>query len=384
MVKKAQHFLIAPDSFKGSLSAIEFCEIAKREISQSVPEATIWSFPLSDGGEGFIDSIVYAGLAVPISVSTLDPLHRPIQSQFAWDAQNRTAYIEMAQASGLTLLSPNERNPLQTSSYGTGLIIQQALNQGAQKIVIGLGGSATNDGGAGALQALDIPFYDQSGHVIDFRQTGAMGLAQLARIGSVPEPLKSIEWCLAADVTNPLLGENGATAVFSPQKGATEAQMQQLEAGLAHFAEKMAQAFDTSIANRPGAGAAGGFAGGFIGILQAHLQPGFELLKEALKLPQLLQDQSIDYVITGEGKIDAQTLMGKLPYRLAEWVKSQQQHAPYCVGLCGRLEVEQLPYFDGLHSIHSNEMQPADWDMLVAQTHNHLSQTLRQLLNSWV
>lgn len=372
------HFLIAPDSFKGSLSAVTFCEIAQSVILQRFPEAQVWLRPLSDGGEGFVESVVYAGLAKPQTVSTLDPLHRPIQARFAWQAQERTAFIEMAQASGLPLLTSTERNPLKTSSYGTGEVIQKAIQMGAKKIIIGLGGSATNDGGVGALQALGVPFYNHTGEKIDFRQTGAEGLLRLHKVGSVPEHLKSIEWVLAADVTNPLLGEKGATAVFAPQKGATEAMQSILEAGLGILAEKIAQKFQIQVANRPGSGAAGGFSAGFMGILQASLHPGFDLLSQALQLPQLIQHYPIQLVVTGEGRIDEQTLMGKLPFRLAKLVKTQSSQPPVCIGVCGQLEVGALPYFDALYCIHPIEKRETDWKTLVSLTPERLEQTLQK------
>jgi len=373
------HFLIAPDSFKGSLSAVAFCEIAQSVILQQFPEAQVWLRPLSDGGEGFVESVVYAGLAKLQTVSTLDPLHRPIQARFAWQAQERAAFIEMAQASGLPLLISKERNPLKTSSYGTGEMIQKAIQMGAKKIIIGLGGSATNDGGVGALQALGVPFYNHAGEKIDFRQTGAEGLLQLHRIGSVPEHLKSIEWVLAADVANPLLGEKGATAVFAPQKGATAAMQPILETGLGILAEKIAQKFQTQITNKAGSGAAGGFAAGFMGVLQASLQPGFDLLSKALQLPQLIQHYPIQVVVTGEGRIDEQTFMGKLPFRLAKLVKTQSPQPPACIGVCGQLAVDALPYFDALYCIHPIGKREADWQTLVSLTPAHLEQSLQKL-----
>ena len=378
------NILIAPDSFKGSLSAIQFCEIAQKVILQQMPKAKVWSTPLSDGGEGFIDSLLYNNLAQPISVTTQDPLHRPIQAQFAWQPAHKTAFIEMAQASGITLLKPQERNPLNTSTYGTGIMIQKAIQMGATKIIIGLGGSATHDGAAGALQALGVPFYNQAGERIDFRQTGAAGLLQLHHIGTIPQSLKTLDWILAADVTTPLLGKQGATAIFAPQKGASPQTLPILEAGLGILAQKIEQILQKQIHHLAGSGAAGGFAAGFIGLLNAQLHPGFEVLKEALQLTKLIKKHPIQLMITGEGKIDNQTLMGKLPYRVAKWFKTASSlTAPQTIGLCGQLAVQSLPYFDALYTIHQTDTQN-NWHQLVAQTPSRLEQTLHKVIHSYI
>ncbi|AEG32332.1 glycerate kinase [Thiomicrospira cyclica] len=327
--------LIAPDSFKGSLSAVDFCRISQQLIQQHWPEVAVISRPLSDGGEGFVDAFCYAGLAQSQSVETQDPLGRNVTAHYAWQASTQTAIVEMAQASGLPRLAPNERNPLHTSSYGAGLIIKAAIERGAQRIILGLGGSATNDGGVGALQALGIPCLDKQGRAIS---QGGGALQHLASIGEIPPHLQKIEWLIACDVTNPLTGPQGATAVYGPQKGLQPEQFTILENGLAHFADLVKQQFSRAILTQPGAGAAGGMAGGFIGILGAQTQNGFDLLAEATEFKQLFEqpNQPIDLVITGEGKLDAQTRHGKLPMRVAQLA---QQHQVPTLALCGQLAV---------------------------------------------
>lgn len=347
--------LIAPDSFKGSLSAVEFCRISEEVIQQHWPHIEVITRPLSDGGEGFIDAFCYAGLAQAIQVDSLDPLGRAITAQYAWQASTRTAIVEMAQASGLPLLTPAERNPMLTSSFGTGLVIKAALERGAKTIILGLGGSATNDGGVGAMQALGIEFLNQQGQAIPL---GGAGLNQLEAIGDIPASLQAINWQLACDVTNPLTGPSGATAIYGPQKGLQTNQLEVLEQGLTRLADVVKQQFSREILTRPGAGAAGGMAGGFIGVLGAQTANGFDLLAQASQLQQVFEqpnqsnqyNQPIDLVITGEGKLDAQTRHGKLPIRVAQLAK---QYRVPTLALCGQLAVppQELDEFIGVFSL---------------------------------
>lgn len=364
--------LLAPDSFKGSLSAIEFCDIANRVIQSHHPQAQVISRPMSDGGEGFVDSFVFAGLAEKQTLWTSNALGRKTKAQFAWQEQTKTAMIEMAQASGLPGIRPEERNPLQTHTYGTGQIIQAALELGAKKIVLGLGGSATNDGGAGALQALGIALHDAQGKEINL---GGQGLCNLAQIGDIPAHLLEVEWQLACDVTNPLLGEHGATAVFGPQKGVTEQNFDILENGLKNWAQAITAKTGKEIAEIPGSGAAGGMAAGFIGLLNAQVSPGFEILNQTLQLDTLLESQSIDWIITGEGRMDLQTRYGKLPMRIAEM---GLKHKIPTIGICGTLQCapEDLPEFQALFSILNAPMHEIE---AFQQTPQMLHDTLSSL-----
>lgn len=348
--------LLAPDSFKGSLSAIQFCQIAVNVLHELAPDAQVFSRPMSDGGEGFVESFITAGLAQKHSVWVANPLGRKTKAAFGWQPDSRTAIIEMAQASGLTKLRADERNPLQTHSYGTGQLILEALKLKPLKIIIGLGGSATNDGGAGALQALGIPLLDSQAQPINL---GGQGLKALARIGEVPPHLRAIEWQLACDVTNPLLGEQGATRVFGPQKGVNAHNLALLENGLENLADKIQQATSQDIRHIPGAGAAGGMAGGFVGLLNARITPGFEVLAAGVQLEQLLITEKPDWILTGEGRMDAQTRFGKLPMRIAQL---GQAHGIPTVGVCGALACApaELPEFTGLFSIMNAPMHEID------------------------
>lgn len=349
--------LLAPDSFKGSLSATQFCQIATQVIEAYAPQTEVISLPLSDGGEGFVDAYVTAGLASRETLWVSNPLGRKTKAAYGWQQETQTAIIEMAQASGLPKIRPDERNPLQTHSLGTGQLISAAIEQGAKRIILGLGGSATNDGGAAALSALGIPAFDAKGKEV---MLGGQGLGQVAEIGDVPEHFLDIEWVLACDVTNPLLGDEGATAVFGPQKGLQPQQFDILEKGLENWANVIQQKTGKDVRDLPGAGAAGGMAAGFIGLLDAKIEPGFEVLRQSLQIDRAMEavdGQAIDWVITGEGRIDEQTAYGKLPMRIAEMAK--ERDIP-CIGICGSLGVSELEAFTSLFSIVNTPMHEVD------------------------
>jgi glycerate kinase len=339
--------LLAPDSFKGSLSAVQFCQIAEQAIRLSHPDARILSRPLSDGGEGFVEGFVAAGLAEAKTLWVGNALGRKTKAQFAWLADEQTAIIEMAQACGLPKIRPEERNPMHTHTYGAGQLIQAAIDLGARKVILGLGGSATNDGGSGALQALGVELLDRQGKPIGL---GGQSLRDLASIGPIPAHLLEIEWELACDVTNPLLGETGATRVFGPQKGVTEHTLPVLEAGLANWAQRLFETRGVQVADLPGSGAAGGMAAGFMGLLNARMTPGFDVLNRHLQLNTLLETTPIDWIVTGEGRIDTQTRFGKLPLRIAQL---GLDHKVPTIGVCGSLlcSLEELPEFHALFSI---------------------------------
>ncbi|BBP43709.1 glycerate kinase [Thiosulfativibrio zosterae] len=378
--------LVAPDSFKGSLSAVAICQSVEKVVKKMGWPIQVVSRPMSDGGEGFVDAVLYAGLAQSVTLEVQNPIGKAVSATFAWQPDSRTAIVEMAQASGLPLLSQDERNPLKASSYGTGQLLVRAIEMGAKKIVLGLGGSATNDGGAGALQALGFQMLNSHNQSIG---PGPKGLSELSKIGFEPqgqitlERLQSIEWVIACDVTNPLLGPLGATAVFGPQKGVTPALYSMIETSLQHFADLMERRFKRSVRNLPGAGAAGGMAGGFVGFLDAKLVSGFTLLADLLALENLFEEQKIDCVLTAEGKIDEQTQYGKLPAQIA--LMAQRHHVP-CVAICGKLEasLQDLPMFKALHSIHEHLPPETPLEILLTQTPQNLTKTLKQHLPTWL
>lgn len=355
--KEKMRIVVAPDSFKGSLPASAFCQIAEQVILQQYPDAEVIKLPLSDGGEGFVEAFVCAGLAEEIRLWVSGPLGKKVKASFAWQADTQTAMIEMAQASGLPLVRHDDRNPMNTHTYGTGQLIQAAIDKGAKKIVLGLGGSATNDGGVGALKALGVEFFDAQGREVGL---GGQALKSIATLGKVPNALLEIDWVLACDVTNPLLGDEGATAIFGPQKGLQPEQFEPLEAGLKNLSEVVEKSTGRQITNIAGAGAAGGMAGGFIGVLGAHLEPGFDILNRYLRIEQALlpkDHRPVDFVLTGEGRMDQQTAFGKLPMRIAQLAHSHQIPT---IGICGSLGVSRLPPFTSLFSIVNSPMHEMD------------------------
>lgn len=310
--------IIAPDSFKESLTAMQVAEAIEQGFSEIFPQAEYIKLPMADGGEGTVESMVAATGGELVNVEVTGPLGAPVKAFYGWMGDGETAVIEMAAASGLHLVAPEQRNPLITTSYGTGELILAALNHGARKIILGIGGSATNDGGAGMMQALGVQLSDQQGKALT---VGGAALVQLVDIdlSQLDDRLAQTDILVACDVDNPLCGAKGASAVFGPQKGATPERVQQLDAALQHYGEKIEQVTGKSVINVAGAGAAGGMGAALFGLLNARLQPGIEIVTEALKLAAAVQDA--DLVITGEGRIDSQTIYGKTPVGVARVAK---------------------------------------------------------------
>ncbi|WP_423731963.1 glycerate kinase [Hafnia paralvei] len=310
--------VIAPDSFKESLSAMQVAEAIEQGFSEIFPQAEYIKLPMADGGEGTVESMVAATGGERVHVNVTGPLGQPVNGFFGWMGDGETAVIEMAAASGLHLVAHEQRNPLITTSFGTGELILAALNHGARKIILGIGGSATNDGGAGMMQALGAHFHDIDGKEL---HVGGAALAQLASVdlSQLDARLAQTDILVACDVDNPLCGAKGASAVFGPQKGATPERVKQLDAALQHYGEKIELATGKSVLNVAGAGAAGGMGAALFGLLNARLQPGIEIVTEALKLADAVQ--GADLVITGEGRIDSQTVHGKTPVGVARVAK---------------------------------------------------------------
>lgn len=310
--------VIAPDSFKESLSAMQVAEAIEQGFSEIFPQAEYIKLPMADGGEGTVESMVAATGGERVHVNVTGPLGQPVNGFFGWMGDGETAVIEMAAASGLHLVAHEQRNPLITTSFGTGELILAALNHGARKIILGIGGSATNDGGAGMMQALGAHFHDIDGKEL---HVGGAALAQLASVdlSQLDARLAQTDILVACDVDNPLCGAKGASAVFGPQKGATPERVKQLDAALQHYGEKIELATGKSVLNVAGAGAAGGMGAALFGLLNARLQPGIEIVTEALKLADAVQ--GADLVITGEGCIDSQTVHGKTPVGVARVAK---------------------------------------------------------------
>jgi glycerate kinase len=310
--------VIAPDSFKGSLTAMEVSDAIEQGIREIFPEAKIVKIPMADGGDGTVQCLVNATGGKILREKVTGPLGNEVLASYGILGDKKTAVIEMAEASGLTLVPENKRNPLITTTYGTGQLIKSALGQGCRKMIIGIGGSATNDGGAGMVQALGAKLLDKDGEEIGF---GGGELKKVFRIDTkcLDNRLSETKVLIASDVSNPLCGSQGASRIYGPQKGATPEVIEELDESLAYFAGIIKRDLNKDVKDIPGAGAAGGLGAGLIAFLDAELRPGIEIIIEIVKLEQAIQDA--DLVITGEGKIDSQTIYGKAPIGVAKIAK---------------------------------------------------------------
>jgi len=300
--------ILAPDSYKGSLSSLEVCQAMEVGIREVLPDAEVIQIPMADGGEGTVVAVVAATRGEMVEIPVYDPLGRKIQASFGLVGDHVTAIIEMAAASGLPLLSKEEQNPLLTSTYGTGELIRGALDRKVKQIILGIGGSATNDGGKGMAEALGVRFLDGQGMELA-PGGGSLILLEEIDLAGLDPRLAEVEFQVACDVTNPLTGPNGAAFVYAPQKGANLSMVLQLDQGLANFARVIKAQFGIEINDLPGAGAAGGLGGGLVAFLGAKLISGIELVMTATNFREYLADATL--VFTGEGRIDAQSAYGK-------------------------------------------------------------------------
>ena len=327
--------VVASDSFKGSLTSMQVADAVGRAVAQVAPSCEVVKVDVADGGEGTMDALrqTLGGQKLYIEVS--DPLGRPIKAPYVILEDGITAVVEMATASGLPLLAPGERNPLKTSTYGTGQLIADALCKGCRKFLVGIGGSATNDAGMGMLEALGYRFLDVQGNELH-------GCGEsLEKVVSIDASyanfaLTESEFIVACDVDSPLYGPNGAAYVFSPQKGADSQMVERLDLGLANFAQAVKRYNDKDISEIPGAGAAGGLGGGFVGFLNARLERGVEMVLDAIDFDSLIQGAEL--VITGEGKVDFQTLTGKTPFGVAK--RARRQNIPV-IAIGGGVQISQ-------------------------------------------
>lgn len=308
----------AIDSFKGSMSSLEVADAFELGARKVFSNLEVVKLSLADGGEGTVESLVDGGNGDIITLKVKNPLMREIESFYGIIKNKNLAVVEMAAASGLPLLSKEERNPMKTSTFGTGELIKDALKKGCREFIVGIGGSATNDGGIGMLSALGYKFLDRSGKILDPIGENLINIETIDTSDVMPE-LKVSSFLVACDVDNPLYGERGAAEVYSRQKGATEEMVTELDNGLKHFSEIVMKQFNIEIGNYPGAGAAGGLGGGFLGFLNAQLKPGIDIIIETIGLEEQIKDA--DLVITGEGRIDFQSIMGKTPVGVGKLAK---------------------------------------------------------------
>ncbi len=313
--------VVAPDSFKESLRAKEVAEIIEEGIKRVFPQVEVIKVPLADGGEGTIEAILEARGGKVISQEVASPLGERIKAHFGILDDGFTGIVEMAQASGLSLVPQPQRNPLLTTTYGTGELIKATLDRGCKRIIVGIGGSATVDGGAGMVQALGANLLNGKGKQISFGG-GSLGEIVSIDMSSLDSRVKNTEVLVASDVDNPLCGPKGAARVYGPQKGATPEMVKTLEKNLAHFAMMIKKYLNKEVKNIPGAGAAGGLGAGLIAFLGAELRPGIKLMIEASRLEERIK--GADLVISGEGRIDEQTVYGKTPVGVAEMAKKEK------------------------------------------------------------
>ncbi|MGE0385767.1 MAG: glycerate kinase [Gammaproteobacteria bacterium] len=308
--------VIAPDSFKEGLTALQVADAIERGVLRVYPRAHCVKVPMADGGEGTVQSLVDATGGTLVTRRVTGPLGTPVSATYGLLGDGATAVIEMAAASGLPLVPARRRNPLLTTSFGTGELIRDALDRGARSLIVGIGGSATNDGGAGMAQALGACLRDARGRVLRGRAAGGM-LHRIARVDAdgVDPRLRAATVLVACDVENPLCGPRGAAAIFGPQKGATAAMVRRLDANLRHFGMLLERDLRVAVLDRPGAGAAGGMGAGLVAFAGARLESGIELVMQAARLAQRMRGARL--VITGEGRIDSQTAFGKTPAGVA-------------------------------------------------------------------
>ncbi|GAA6132353.1 glycerate kinase [Halopseudomonas sabulinigri] len=369
--------VIAPDSFKESLSASAVAEAIATGWARVYPDAELLLCPMADGGEGTVDAVLAVTAGERRECQVQGPLGAPVRAHWGW-LPGQQAMVEMASASGLHLVAPQQRDVLRASSHGTGELIRAALDAGARRLVLGLGGSATNDGGAGLLQALGVRFLGADGNELP---SGGAALQQLQHIDltGLDTRLARLEVMVAADVDNPLCGPQGASAIFGPQKGASEQQVAQLDQALAHFADVMSATLGEDVRHCPGVGAAGGLGFAAKAVLKAQFRPGVELVAELCGLADMLQ--GADLVITGEGRLDGQSLHGKTPVGVARLARSAGVPVIALAGSLG--EGYQRLYAEGIAAAFSLAPGPLTLEQAMTEAAAQLTARAADLARLW-
>jgi glycerate kinase len=370
--------VIAPDSFKDSLSAQGVADAVAQGLAQVWPDAQLIKCPMADGGEGTVESVLAACNGQWRRSWVKGPLGDSVEARWGWLPDSHTAIIEMAEASGLQLVPPGQRDACSSSTYGTGELIRAVLDEGAGRVILAIGGSATNDGGAGAMQALGVVLLDQHNRPLP---PGGLALAELARIDlSKMDPrLAQVNFEIAADVDNPLCGPHGASAIFGPQKGASPEQVQQLDQALGHFAEHCAQALNKDVRDEPGSGAAGGLGFAAKAFLGAHFRSGVDVVAQLTGLAEAIN--GADLVITGEGRFDAQTLRGKTPFGVA---RIARQHGVPVVVIAGTLgEGYQALYEHGIEAAFALVSGPMTLQEACGDAPRLLTERARDIARLW-
>lgn len=366
--------IIAIDSFKGSLTSVEAGEVAREGILQVHPNWQIDLIPIADGGEGMLEVMLAATGGCIQRVTAHDPRMRPIEAEYGISADGTTAFIEMATASGLPLVPEEMRNPMKTTTYGTGELMKDALGKGCTRFIVGIGGSATNDAGTGMLQALGFRFLDEEGKPLG---QGGEILEKTLHICSqnVHKMLKNAHFIVACDVQNPFYGPEGAAYVYARQKGADERMIADLDRGMQHFAKVLQRCTGMDIGLTAGSGAAGGMGGGMMALLDAELKSGADLLLDISRFDERIADA--DLIITGEGRIDKQSLMGKIPGKILQRARA---HGIPVIAIAGSVEDEALLLEAGFAEVYATK--PASMPLEEAMKKEVARECVYQTVNS--
>ncbi|VEU80282.1 glycerate kinase [Haploplasma axanthum] len=364
--------VIAPDSFKGSLTAKEASQAIHDGFIKVFPNAEYVLVPMADGGEGTVQSLVDATNGKLLEKKVCGPLEKTVTAKYGILGDGKTGVIEMAEASGIGYVTKETKNPLVTTTYGTGELIMACVEQGVKKIIIGIGGSATNDGGSGMAEALGVKFLDKNGNQIP---RGGGGLSKLDRIdmSNIDPRLKDVELIIASDVTNPLCGEKGASHVFGPQKGATKEMIQILDSNLKHYADVIKKQLGKDVADVPGTGAAGGLGAGLLVFTNSKMQKGIDIVVNYVKLEEKLRNAKL--CVTGEGGIDFQTQFGKAPFGVAQAAKKVSKDLPV-IAIAGSLGREYQELYDkGFDAIFGTIEQVQPLEEVIAAAKESLIRT---------
>lgn len=367
--------LVAPDSFKDSITSNEFCNLFEKVINKNWPKYDVIKIPLADGGEGTVDSLVHLTNGKFIKKQIKGPLRDEIIAKYGI-IQKNVAIIEMASASGLQLIDKDKRNPMHTTTYGTGQLILDAIKKGCKKIIIGIGGSATNDGGLGMMQALGYKCLNEEGKNINYGGKGLLELKKIIKPKNIN--FENIEFKVACDVNNPLYGKNGAAYTYARQKGASIKEIEKLDKGLKNLSEIFKKDLNKDIAYLKGAGAAGGLGAGLAAGLDAKLLSGFEIIKNQINLDKKI-DNSIDLIITGEGELNKQSLNGKLPIEISKLGKKKNINTVLIVGKKD-LSLKEVKKF-GVIGIFSIIDKPSTLDESIKNTNKLLKEKILNIFS---
>lgn len=368
--------VVASDSFKGSLTSLEVAAGAEQGIHEVFPECEVVKVNVADGGEGTMDALRSTLGGQWVTVAAADPLGRPRDVSYVVLSDGKTAVIEMSAASGLPLLEPQERNPMLTSTFGTGEMIVDALSRGCRRFLVGIGGSATNDAGMGMLEALGFRFIDKDGKVLPGRGESLSEVVDIDMSHVSPE-VKESEFIIACDVDSPFCGPRGAAYVFSPQKGADPQMVAELDAGMEHLAEVIVRTTGKDIRNIPGAGAAGGLGGGFLAFLNSRLERGIEMVLDAIAFDDIIRGS--DLVITGEGRVDSQTLTGKTPFGIMKRAQKQNIRTVAIGGSVKLGDDDDVSGFDSIWPV-TPEGMPLEEAMKAETASANVRETVKKIM----